>query len=254
MSRNSRGQAGYTLLEVVIASSIFALLIALIMGMLGRAMGSAEMDLSQTFVEDQVQNAVDSIIDDLKETSPAKVTFYQFAENGRPQTAICFPSARDVNGQFIYKVAGQVQSSPVWQCVRVYCFCPGGGGNGGWIRRFEDYSLRSYTNPISVTSVTTTQIKLSDGTIFQRNGTSSGNQRMTTVPGYFVQMESAVPADEGPADFTLDPDLVEFAIQDQELRPLRLTIRAEVEHKYPTLRGGSVITTLTNEVLSRNRN
>jgi prepilin-type N-terminal cleavage/methylation domain-containing protein len=250
----ARAQAGYTLLEVVIASSIFALLIAMVMGMLGRATGSAEMDLEQTHIEDQVQNAVDAIIDDMKETSPADVCFYQFTEEGRSQTALCFPCARDINNDFIFMVGGQIQSRPVWQCIRVYCWSSDGSGRGGWIRRYEDYSLRSYTNPVSVTNVNANTIQLSDGTTFQREGPAGADQRITFVPGRFVQMEAAVPPDSGPVTFTVDPDLIEFAVQDQQLRPLRLTIRSEVAHKFPGLAGGSVITTLTNEVLSRNRN
>jgi len=150
MSRG-RNSAGYNLLEVIIASTIFALVIAMVMGMLGRAVGSAQMDLNQTHVEDQVQNAVDRIIQDLKETSPAKVSFFQFAEDGRSHTAIAFPCARDLTDNFIYKVAGDVQQRPVWQCIRVYCYVGEPGINGGWIRRYDDHSPRSYTNPISVT-------------------------------------------------------------------------------------------------------
>lgn len=252
--RNARNRAGYSLLEVLIASSIFSLLIAMLMGMLGRAMGTAQMDLNQTHIEDQVQNAVDRIIQDLKETTPAKVTFYQFMEDGRTQTAFAFPCARDQNDSFTYRVGGVVQNKPVWQSIRVYCYVPQAGINGGFIRRFDDYSARSYTNSISVTNITATTITLSDGTTFQRNGAVAANQRIIVLGGRFTQLEAAVPAMEGPVDFGLDPELIEDAIQDQEVRPLRLTIRSEVAHTFQGLVGGNVITTLTNEVLSRNRN
>jgi type II secretory pathway pseudopilin PulG len=251
--RNPRGSAGVTLIEVTIASVVFGLMIVLLMGMLGRAMGSAEMDLSQTYAEDNVQNAVDTIIHDLKETSPAKVSFFQFVEDGRTQTAIVFPSARDQNNQFVYKIGAEVQSQPVWQCVRVYCYVPQNGRDDGYIYRYADYSPRSYTNPITVSTISATQIKLSDKTTFQRDGTVGANQSIITLSGRFSQLESAVPATEGPADFVMDPDLIDFAIQDQQVRPLRLTVRSEVDHRFPGL-AGSVITTLTNEVLSRNRN
>jgi prepilin-type N-terminal cleavage/methylation domain-containing protein len=254
MIRNPKGAAGFTLLEVVIASSIFALLICLLMGMLGRAMGSTEMDVRQTLTEDQVQNAVDDIIQDLKETSPAKVTFFQFVDDGRTQTAITFPCARSETNDFVFTVSGQVQYQPVWQCVRVYCFVSEPNMLGGWIKRYDDYSVRSYTNPITVSNITASTITLSDGTTFNRGGPAKADQKIVTVPGRFFQMESAVPADEGPTDFTMDPDLIDFAVVDQEIRPLRLTIRSEVEHQYPGLAGGTVVTTLTNEVLSRNRN
>ncbi len=252
--RNARNRAGYNLLEVVIASSIFGLLIAMLMGMFGRAMGSAEMDLNQTHIEGQVQDAVDRIIQDLKETTPAKVTFYQFVEDGRAQTAFAFPCARDQNDSFIYRSGGAVQNQPVWQSIRVYCYITQPGINGGFIRRYDDYTLRSYTNSISVTNITATTITLSDGTKFQRDGTVAANQKILVLGGLFVQLEAAVPVMEEAVDFAIDPDLIEDAIQDQEVRPLRLTIRSEVAHRFPGLVGGSVVTTLTNEVLSRNRN
>jgi len=255
--RCARKSAGFTLLEVVIATSIFALLICLVMGMLERAMGSAAMDMEQTYVEDQVQNAVDTVIADLKETSPAKVTFYQFVEGGRGQTALALPSARNLTGSFIYKIGTAVQPQPVWQCVRVYCYVPQSTGDWGEIKRFEDYSPRSYTNQVAVTNVTANEVILSDGTRFNRRGPQKANQRVVTLFGRFVQLEAGLPApgavEEGAA-FEVDPELVENGVQDQNIRPLRLTVRSEVAHKYPGLAGSSVITTLTNEVLSRNRN
>jgi type II secretory pathway pseudopilin PulG len=255
--RNGRASAGHTLLEVLIASSVLALLICLLMGMLGRAMGSAEMDMAQTYAEENVQNAVDRMIDDLKETSPAKVTFYQFAEGGRPQTALVFPCARDMGGSFVYKQGGAVQPQPVWQSVKVYCYAPEPGCTWGYVRKYEDFKPRSYTNPISVTSVTSTKIILSDGTQFNRDGTEGPSQRIKPLAGQFVQLEAGLPApgtvEEGAA-FEVDPELIEQAIQDQTVRPLRLTVRSELQNRYPGLSGTTVITTLTNEVLSRNRN
>ena len=252
--RSASKSAGFTLLETVIASAIFALLIALVMGMLGRAIGSAEMDLEQSFIEDQVQNAVDDIIQDLKETDPSMVNFYQFDEDGRTQTAITFPSARDTNGTFIFKVGGEVQNEPVWQSIRVYCYVQVAGQDGGWIYRYEDFSARGYTNPITVTNVTATTITVSDGTTFNRRGPLGANQSLLRLPGRFVQLVAEVPVDDGEVGWEEDPDLIEDVIVDKQVRPLRMTIRSEVAHKYPGLAGGSVITTLTNEVLSRNRN
>jgi type II secretory pathway pseudopilin PulG len=256
MRRRGRSQAGHTLLEVVVASTVFALVVTMVMGMLSWTLGLTEIDMAQTHCEEQVQNAVDQVTGDLKETTPAKVTFYQFAEDGRAQTAICFPSARDLNNNFIYTLDGEVQSSPVWQSIAVYCYVSVPGQNGGWIYRYNDFSARSYTNPISVTSVTADTIALSDGTTFSRRGNPGAGQARLIIPGRFVQLYSELPAtgDEGDVDFTLNPDLLDDAIQDIEVRPLRLTIRGEVEHRAPMLMGDVVVTTLTNEVLGRNRN
>ena len=209
-----RASAGFTLLEALIASLIFGLVIVLTLSLCGHAASQAEIDILQTHVENQVQDAVDEIVADLKETSPSLRTAYDFAENGWTQTALVFPTARKrviagdpESGSFIYTDAsGQVQSQPQWQGLEVICLAPNSGGTDGGLFKYVDYAPRSYTGPVSVTAVTGSQIKLSDGTVFfrsKRDGPEGANQLRRQIQGRFLQ------------------------VMTQGSNPVQLTIRAE---------------------------
>jgi len=240
MKRRER-EAGFTLLEVMVAGAIMSGLMVVVMVMLGRASDVAATDLIQTHAEDNIQNVVDELVRDLKETSPSLVTFYQYtwqidpADPGRvePQTAACFPSARRMSDHgFVFQDGGgEVQSEPVWQCLRVYCYVDDPNEFGGSIIRYEDYSARSYAGAVSVTSIDSTRIRLSDGTnINLAKGAQGFNQRRVVISGRFSQLLL-----QGP-------------------EPIRLTVQTEYQQQSAKLRGSRTAVTLINEVLSRNRN
>ena len=228
MGRGKR-QAGVTLLETLVASGIFALLIGMVMGMFARLVTSSEMDILQTQVENQVQDAVDDVVRDIKETAPILYSSYDFTEGGYTQSALCFPTARDkAKAQFTYKIGTVVQSQPVWQAMEVVCYVKNPNSTDGWLYKYTDYNAHSYVNPIKVSSVTTSQITLSDGTKFSRLGTLSANQKRVQIQGRFIQ------------------------VMTQGTSPVQLTVRSACKEK--VIRGGLLITTLTNEALSRNHN
>ncbi|MCX7806544.1 MAG: type II secretion system GspH family protein [Planctomycetota bacterium] len=226
---------GMTLLEVVIATTIFAAMIVAALGLMGQVVDTADTDMSQAFAEEQVQNAADTIVLDLKETSPQLCWFYQFTEDGRNQTAIVFPCARNQAGRFIYKVGTNVSPTPVWQSIRVYCYAgdPAAGRDDGYIYRYDDYNTRSYTNPITVTSITSAEIRLSDGTRFNRTGSLSANQTRTIVQGRFTSLS---------------------ATRDATTGKIRMNVQSRYRQRGGPLGTDFITVTLSNEVLSRNRN
>ena len=226
---------GMTLLETIIATTIFAAMIVSALGLLSQVVNTADTDMAQTFAEDQVQNAADAIVMDLKETSPQLCSFYSFTEDGRQQTAIVFPCARNQNGRFIYKNGTAVSPVPIWQSVRIYCYAgdPAAGRDDGFIFRYDDYSPRSYTNPITVTQLTDSQIRLSDGTVFSRQGALSANQRRTILPGRFIAL---------------------WAERDATTGKIRMNVQSRFRQKGGPVGRENITVTLSNEVLSRNRN
>ena len=253
--RQGRDRAGFTLLEVIIASIIFALLIVMTMSLLSHSLSTAEMDILQTHVENQVQDAVDVVVQDLKETSPRLRTTYAFAEGGFTQTAICFPTARNqATGAFIYKKGTVVQSSPVWQAMEIVCYVKNPNRNDGWVYKYFDYSTtRNYANPVTVTSITSSQIRLSDNTTISRLGALAGNQKRVQVQGRFLQIQAQMPC-QVCSFMPLPATLVCPSCGASSPGPMQLTVRSSCEHQAATLRGSTVVTTLTNEALSRNEN
>jgi hypothetical protein len=102
----------------------------------------------------------------LLESRPSLVAFYTYTRDGRNQTAISFPTARNRQGNYVLMDAdGNVFGTPLWQAVCVYAYAD------GMVRRYMDFSPRSYGSPISVISIDETQMRLSDGTVFNLDGT-----------------------------------------------------------------------------------
>lgn len=164
---------GYTLLEIALASTVMAVLSLLCMEFMDENTKLHVLNVTKVDMERRLQFAIDNIVNDLKETNPAKVQVWDFQDGPGNvwQTAIVFPTARDDTGEFIFTNGGEVQSEPVWQGIAVYAFYGPTANEPGRLMKFVDYTPgRSYTNPIEVASITDTQIVLNDnlGTTFDR--------------------------------------------------------------------------------------
>lgn len=239
---------GFTLLEVVISMSLLGIIMAAALALLLGTVETADTDLLLTHAESDVQNAADEIVTDLKETAPNLCAFYNFqdppsapAADQTAQTVIVFPSARRrADNSFIYKDSkGEVQPGPVWQSVRVYCFARDPGQTTGSIYCYNDYSVTTFTDPVTVAAVTDNTITLQNAakktvcTLNRRTGAVGAQQTRVRLKGSFTQMLT-----EGS-----DPE------------PIRLTVVAECPQQVAVLRGSQNLqAVLTNEVLSRNRN
>jgi prepilin-type N-terminal cleavage/methylation domain-containing protein len=262
-----RRRPGFTLIEVMVAMTIFALVMSLTLGILKWSVEQAGMDIIQTYSENQIQDAVDKIVRDLKETSPALCTFMNYNDaQGRVQTAFCFPTARArASDEFQVASGGVVSGRPLWQGVIVYCMAPNRGQTNGTIFKYVDYSPRSYTGPLYVSSVTDAQITvcLPDGAVtavFPRANRAGlgANQTMEPLQGQFRQLlaqMSSMTCWNCSTEFTPRPPAFACPTCAQAgAGAIQLTVSSEVEHRTAQLSGTNVITTLTNEALSRNQN
>jgi len=218
---------GFTLIEVMVAMGVFGVVILFTFSTLNQAANEASIDTKSTKIEDQLQYSVDTIIQDLKETSPSLVSLFSF--EGQTQTAIVFPTARDQNGQFyLYKAGETVQSTPDWQGVKVYAYAPDPTGQtDGRICCYGDYNWHSYTNPITVAALDAGTIRLSDGTSFSRTGAAKNGQQIRPLAGEFASLTATGTS------------------------PITLTVTSRLHHQAYDI---DVPMSLTNEVMSRNRN
>ena len=190
-------QRGVTLLEVLISSSILAMVMVVALSLLGETADISSLEVNEVSMERDVQWCLDDIVVDLKEASPDKVSFLDFQLNDSDQTwqtALCFPTARTQGaGEFIYTDAlGEVQPQPAWQGVVVYAICYDTAMGEAWLARYTDWApYRDYDLDMpTVMAVTAEEIILSDGTTFDRHASSgmNGNQEVRRMPGGVIQL------------------------------------------------------------------
>lgn len=230
---------GFSLLEVTIATAVLGLLMLMCLSFLSTASLLYGVDTAQTDMEAKLQTHLDEVVLELKETSPSLVSTYDFNDgpDNVDQTAIVFPSARSKDSDsFVFEKSGEVQTIPVWQGIVVYAFYGATTGKPGSLVRYVNYSTtRDYTAAITIKSITSSTITLSDNTAITRSlESTSGNTRAKRLMDDFAQMVR----DPGP------PDSVEL--------PLCVKLVAQKEI---TEMGGEAITAETSTaVMSRNAN
>ena len=170
-------QAGFTIIELMIALAAAGIVVAASLVAMTRIHDDAGLSTAYWQCESRLQMALDDVSTYLLETRPSLVSFYTYNRDGRQHTAISFPTARDRDGNFVLRDEnGAVAAVPHWQGIVVYAYAD------GFVRRYIDYSERSYSSPVSITNITSTQIILNDGTRFNLDGTPrNSNQRVMTV-------------------------------------------------------------------------
>lgn len=216
-------QAGMTLIEVTIATAVLGVLIAMFFTSLRTTTDAARMVMANAYYEARLQYALDEVTRDLLETRPSLVTFYVYARDGLDHTAICFPTARDRNLNYVLRDAtGQVSATPLWQGIIVYAYA------NGFVRRYADYTPRSYGSAINITSIDANQITLQDGTRFNLNGSETANQRIDTILDHARRFEATAGT------------------------PIMLTMEASVEVEQ--VRNHVFVITLNTGVVGRNNN
>lgn len=238
LDRVAGRESGMTLIEVAVASTVFSVIILICLEFLAVSMRFYAVDTTQVHMEWRLQSALDDLVLDLKETSPLRMQVYDFNDglNNKAQTAVIFPTARNAADQFVYSSGGAVQAKPVWQGIVVYAFYSPMAGQPGYLCKYIDYNVgRNYDNTITITSLTSTTITLSDGTTFNRalKGTS-GNQFGDWKMADFGQL---VRDPEPPTAMTL---------------PISLKLTAE--QAVDELQGDSIQATSSTGIMSRNEN
>ncbi|MBN1808463.1 MAG: prepilin-type N-terminal cleavage/methylation domain-containing protein [Planctomycetes bacterium] len=247
------GDRGFTLLEMMIATAIIAAVIGLSMILLHQASSTTRVNMLQTHYEGRLQEALDDITMRIIETSPGKVSLFAYDLDGQRHTAITFPSARGMDGNYVLvDEMGIVSAVPHWQCIVVYAY------HGGMVRRYEDYTPRSYTNVAYVTNVGAATMDVWDGSTtiqFNLDGTPmNANQKIEPILDQarrlFAHEEQEVGDPQVPPN---PPDLLPVPPIYESLNPpLNLVIEAEIQ---VGIRGReTLVVRLDTSVLARNQN
>lgn len=184
-------EKGLTIVEMMIATAVAGAVILISIFTVTSAARSARFNIVHSHYESRLQTALDDVAMYVLESRPSLVTFHPYVRDGRNQTALAFPTARNRQGNYVLMDAGgNVSATPLWQAMVVYAYAD------GMVRRYMDFSPRSYGSPISVVSVGETQMRLSDGTVFNLDGTPvNANQLIMPVLDNARRFEavSAVP-------------------------------------------------------------
>ncbi|MEK7449898.1 MAG: prepilin-type N-terminal cleavage/methylation domain-containing protein [Planctomycetota bacterium] len=164
--RNLKISHGFTIIELVIASTILAIILMITMETY--MIGYDAYDTGKTIVRAQteLQIKLDQICEELAESSSSAFTVYSWVDPAlgtQMQDAICFPIARSITGTFVIGSNG----TPLWQAVVLYApYANPNTQNRGELKKYVSFG--SYTFPLSITSINTTTITLSNGLTFTR--------------------------------------------------------------------------------------
>lgn len=199
--RRHAGTAGLTLVEIMIAMVIFAVVLFLAFDVTGRTAEFATIGSHKAWVQAKAQTGLDKLQVVLRESTADQVCPFRVTdppsgqivfENGTTiastQVFVCFPIPRGANGMFaLHDGSGNVLAEPRWQGISVI------GYYQGSLIQYIQYGVGlpySSTTPIRITSVTTTTITLSNGTTFNRANATGTNQTSRVLCADVAQLES----------------------------------------------------------------
>ena len=199
---------GLTIIEMMIATAVAGVVILISIFSVTSAARSARFNIVHSHYESRLQTALDDVSMYLLESRPSLVSFYPYSRDGRNQTAIVFPTARNRQGNYVLMDEdGNVSGTPLWQAIAVYAY------SDGMVRRYMDFRPRSYGSPISVVSMDEEQMRLSDGTTFNLNGKPlNANQQSWPILDNARRFEAQ---DAVPVQLTVEAGVVVDHVADQ---------------------------------------
>ncbi len=246
---------GMTLLEVALSTAMLSVIIGVAFGFVNEMAYSAKNAIQHKDMQVTSNHVLQVITSELKESKPSFISVYDMQENGKWQTAVCFPTARTQNGVFMYfndtnnnevwDSGEEILEEPKWEGVSIFClsyettYKQGVQTTQGRLTKYTDYSVNIEVNGMpKITSITDTTITLSNGTTFNRNAITGITGNQTVIRYNNVEQMLRYPFDEA------NPNIVVFPIS------LNLTIQQEFIDK------SSELIELENHsgVIARNRN
>ena len=224
MRKLKNTQAGVSLLEVTLASSLFMFMMGITLSLTFNIQDLAKAETDRSHLQSQLQEVVDEIVNDIRE-SKWRWTYVSNAVNGNPSpnSYFLYPTGRDQNKIFHFHDSGEDIGLTDWQGMTLLAAIPNDNANinnSGEIR----YDLWKFTHfdaslvpivkdgsgvsaeekddevtPLQHGDVTIeeddTQIFVRDNDgalvyVFNKNGTPGANQTaellMTNVTRFFI--------------------------------------------------------------------
>lgn len=169
---------GMTLLEVVIATAILALVMSTLYLLLFATTRSSTQEMILRDAQHQLQLRMDEITKDLRESKQSIIRVYDFNDPLMPtadQTVLVIPTARDVDNNFQV-----VNATPSWQRVIVYAPRWNPDLKTGELRRYViDPCPDEFKDEINAPAFTITADEITIGTaVIDR---ASGDRLMTKL-------------------------------------------------------------------------
>jgi prepilin-type N-terminal cleavage/methylation domain-containing protein len=138
-----KGSRGFTLLEVILASSLLAILLALIFSAFSTGMTAYDTVYFISCAQERLHICMEEILGELMEANPQYIWVSSFNEEGfeNAQELLVFLSARSEGGEFVVS-----NGQPQWQSVVVYLpyiYEGGASGSKKVLKRYERFGVPS---------------------------------------------------------------------------------------------------------------
>ncbi|MBX3467800.1 MAG: prepilin-type N-terminal cleavage/methylation domain-containing protein [Planctomycetes bacterium] len=246
-----RRRRGLTLLEVMIATVVLGVLVAVAFDLTSRAAQFSAISGHKAHVQAKAQLGLALLSTLVRESTADQVcpfrivdppggtiTFESGAQVPASQVFLCFPVPRGPDGLFAFHQGGTVLSEPRWQGIAVI------GHHAGTLREYVQYGAGlpfSGANPIRISAVSPTTITLTNGTTFDRAGAVGANQTSRVLVNDVAQLES--------------PNYTTGAVLGGQPLQLRLTLLDRVRTTSINQGAGFVVVaSFETGILARNRN
>lgn len=180
-----RRESGLTLLEVLIATTLLAVLLLLCLDITATATKSSSTATALTDAQIILHTQMESIFAELLEANPAYVWTATFADpliSGQTRQAIIFLTARRQDNSFQI-----VNGVPSWQSIIVYCPFTSVEADGSILHQLKRYVYLSvpslYTGDgFTLTfAATASTLTLPQGVTFSRDGGTSMLRNLSTM-------------------------------------------------------------------------
>ncbi|WP_372366930.1 PilW family protein [Candidatus Uabimicrobium sp. HlEnr_7] len=123
-------QAGITLLEIIIASSLFTFMMGITLSLTFNIQDLTKAEIDRSHLQSQLQDVVDKIVSDIRE-SKWRWTYVTNASNGdqAANTFFVYPTGRDRNGIFHFQEDGADAGLTRWQGMSLLVAIPSDNAN-----------------------------------------------------------------------------------------------------------------------------
>lgn len=144
-------QAGISLLEVTIASTLFMLMMGVTLTLTMNIQDVTKTEIDRSHLQSQLQDVVDKIVADIRE-SKWRWSYVANESNGKiaPNSFFLYPSGRNKNGIFQFNTSGDDKGFTNWQAMNLLVALPSDAANrnASGVTRYDLWKFTDFRGSI----------------------------------------------------------------------------------------------------------